>query len=209
MFIFDFPGITQETANIAIAHIRRGLEVAFKRYPSLTGRVGLVKGSGGERVQLRYGDTAATRAVASHIFKQSFHPTDQEFGGAYDQSYKNLCTKGMPVSHWRSDHFCASPQGRLPKGHWLPAVTVQANFLLEGALVLVFAFQRPVVDDASIMMFLETLSAGARGDLDFQGNHNFGLFQIRFLSIVGPHLHIPLLEVHQILVLSLILVRCC
>ncbi|ORY59072.1 uncharacterized protein BCR38DRAFT_412791 [Pseudomassariella vexata] len=162
MFIFDFPDLSQGRKNDTAIALRRGLEVAFKHYPFLTGTVGpgrdLIRN---DVVQLRYGDTPDLRAVTTDIFKIRTHPRD-EFGN----SYRQLCVKRMPVSHLSKEKYCAAPEFK--NSDWRPAFTLQANFLEDingGGLILCFAFQQSIADGTSIKLFLDKFAAGCRGDI--------------------------------------------
>ncbi|KAI1842648.1 hypothetical protein JX266_011110 [Neoarthrinium moseri] len=159
MFIFDFPDTSEDKVEAASGAIRQGLEVALKHYPFLTGKVGPARDPKRNLVQLRYGDTDELRSVTPDIFKIRVHPEDLTFGG-----YEELCRRGMPVSHWAMENFCASPQGPGLLPEWKPAFTLQANFLEEGALVLCVAFQHSVADGTSIGLFVDKFAAGIRGD---------------------------------------------
>ncbi|KAI1637162.1 hypothetical protein F4809DRAFT_661435 [Biscogniauxia mediterranea] len=158
MLIFDFHDTSEGSVERAVAYIRQGLEVAFDHYPFLTGRLGPVAHyTKGSQVQLRYGDSGASRAITPAIFTWKLH-AENESG----RDYAFLCARGMPVSHWKPEDYCAAPES-FDLGEWPQALTMQANFLMEGALVLCLAYLPYVADDVSIHRFLEIFAAGIRG----------------------------------------------
>ncbi|KAI0593960.1 hypothetical protein F4775DRAFT_575971 [Biscogniauxia sp. FL1348] len=158
MLIFDFRDTSEGSVERAVAYIRQGLEVAFEHYPFLAGRLGpSAHDTKGNRVQLRYGDSGASRAITPAIFTWKLHAENE-----YGRNYAFLCARGMPVSHWKPKDYCAAPES-FELGEWPQALTMQANFLMEGALVICLAYLQCVADDVSILRFLEIFAAGIRG----------------------------------------------
>jgi hypothetical protein len=161
MIVFDFPDTSQEAIDKASNSIRSGLAIALKHFPFLTGKLGLV----GDRLHLRYASAAASEPLKYGTFKVVVHEVDE----LWDTPWKDLCAHNMPVSHWPRDKFCASYSGKWTKQLWLPAFTLQANFLKSGGLVLCFAFQRTIADNTSIHKFLEVFSEGSSGQSKGKG----------------------------------------
>ncbi|KAI1505602.1 hypothetical protein F5X99DRAFT_368649 [Biscogniauxia marginata] len=158
MLIFDFGNTSEGSVERVVAYIRQGFKVAFKYYPFLTGRLGpLTHATKKNQVQLRYGDSAATRAITPAIFKWKLHAENE-----LSPSYSFLCARGMPVSHWKMDDYCAAPE-EFEVEDWPQALTLQANFRMDGALVLCLAYLQCVANDVSIHQFLEKFAAGIRG----------------------------------------------
>ncbi len=101
------------------------------------GFVGKPKDSHRNVVELRYSPPhiwmEMTKIVPEHheVAAASMSP---------EAEYQKLGEKGMPVSHWDQAEFCASPKNAAPSD-WLPALTLQNNWLRGGALVMCWAFQ--------------------------------------------------------------------
>jgi hypothetical protein len=155
MIVFDFPNLSPEAIDKATNSIRSGLDVALKHFPFLTGKLGLVR----DRLELRY----SSKAVSDPLDHVTFKTVVQEFDELWDTTWEDLCTRGMPVSHWAPAKLCASYPGIWKKHLWLPVFTLQANFLKSGGLVLCFAFQQTAADHKSICQFLEVFSKGSSG----------------------------------------------
>ncbi|KAI1376671.1 hypothetical protein F4677DRAFT_417603 [Hypoxylon crocopeplum] len=166
MLIFDFPVISRPAVQNAITSIVRGLEVALSFYPFLAGRVGpLIHPNKEDLVQLRYGDDVDGQRARPEIFGWRIHD-----GPGCD--YMNLCGRGMPVSHLSKQRFCASPT--LPSvSNWPPALTLQANFLKSGGLVLCLAVMQCVADDWSIGHFLHVFRDGIRGSRTLKDRNQY------------------------------------
>ncbi|KAI0011796.1 hypothetical protein F4779DRAFT_571321 [Xylariaceae sp. FL0662B] len=168
MLIFDFPDTSNGAIEAALDSIRRGLKVAFKYYPFLTGQLGPLKSHSRQNlVQLRYGDAAASGEISPEIFLWSIHKEDLFY------NYQKLCASGMPVSHWEMEDFCVAPTQVDPR-EWPQAFTLQANFLEDGALVLCFAFLHTIADGASILQFFEMFAAGCGSEIlpnEMSGEH--------------------------------------
>ncbi|KAI5922202.1 hypothetical protein F4810DRAFT_711807 [Camillea tinctor] len=155
MLIFDFRDTSEVGIDRAVAFIHDGFEYAFQHYPFLSGRLGpLANDIKGNQVQLRYGNGKAYPWPWSHpgIFKWRLHVETEP-------NYAFLCARGMPVSHWKVGDFCAAPES-FELGDWPQALTIQANFMMEGALVICLAYMKCVADDVCIQRFLERFAFG-------------------------------------------------
>ncbi|TKA78508.1 hypothetical protein B0A55_01977 [Friedmanniomyces simplex] len=144
-FRFADPALPAEACDA----LRRGLSASMTQYPFAAASIELVAGQG--PVALPHQDPAATELcpplfVVKNIAEAGFPCT-----------YQQLCEQGVPPSVLQKEIFSCLPEHPKP-GEVCPALGVQTN-LLDGGLIVCFAFHHTVFDGASATNLLRALGA--------------------------------------------------